>query len=225
MKRDMTTNRFSIQERLRRIRSPESCGVKSGLCSAAGCFAAGIALGVFSKWLDNLALDSTVWWHRWIETLNLGVFFSDLAIWLLLALLIAVFSRSPLWAALRVFVFFVGVCAAYHAYTIVFSGFHPTSYMMVWYAITLVSPLLAVLCWYARGTGPVGILLQIGVIAVFFLSCFAIGFFYVDLRGLLYSLVFCGAVAAIYRNLKQLLIALPVGILLAFLLSPYWVYL
>ena len=215
---------LAMKERLRQIRTPERWSVKRGWITAATCFAVGIMLGVVSKWLDNLALDSTIRWHRWIETLDLGNFFSDLAIWLLLALLIAVFSRSPLGAALNVFVFFAGMCAAYHAYTIAFSGFQPTSYMMQWYAITLLSPLLAVLCWYARGTGPVSILLDIGIVSGFFLSCFAIGFFYVDLKGALYLLAFCGAVAALYRNPKQLLISLPLGILLAFLLNPVWPY-
>lgn len=220
----MMTKTIPMKERLHQIRTPGRCSAKRAWITAAACFAVGIVLGVFSKWLDNLALDSAIWWHRWTEALDLGNFFSDLAIWLLLALLIAVFSRSPLWAALNVFVFFAGMCTAYHAYTIVFSGFHPTSYMMMWYAITLLSPLLAVLCWYAKGIGPVSILLDIGVVSIFFLSCFSIGFFYMDLKGVLYLLTFCGAVAALYRNPKQLVISLAVGILLAFLLNPVWPY-
>ncbi len=218
------TKKSTTKERLRQIRTPEACSGKRAWITAAVCFAVGIVLGMFSKWLDNHALDSIIWWHRWIEALDLGIFFSDLAIWLLLALLIAVFSRSPLLAALNVFVFFAGMCAAYHAYTVAFSGFQPTSYMLLWYAITLLSPLLAVLCWYAKGAGPVSILLDIGIVSIFFLACFAIGLFYIDLKGPLYLLVFCGAVAALYRSPKQLLICLPLGILLAFLLNPVWPY-
>ena len=216
------TRKISMNERLRQIRTPKQCSAAGGWSIAAVCFSVGILLGVFSKWLDNLALDSAIRWHGWIEALDLGNFFSELAIWLLLALLIAVFSPSPLWAALKVFLFFAGMCAAYHACTVLFSGFNPTSYMLLWYAITLLSPLPAALCWYARGDGPVSILLDIDIVAIFFLSCFSIGFFYVDLKGILYLLVFCGAAAALCRNPKQLLISLPVGILLAFLLNPVW---
>ena len=156
--------------------------------------------------------------------LDLGNFFSDIAIWLLTALLIAVFSVSASRAALNVFLFFAGMCVAYHVYTLLFSGFNPMSYMMIWYGMTLCSPLLAVLCWYAKGSGTIALILDIAIIAVFTLACFAMGFFYVDCRGILYLLVFAGAAAALYQNPKQLLLSLPIGFLLAFLLSPVWPY-
>ncbi len=214
----------TVKNRLNQIRTPKRCSIKSAVISAALIFVTGIVLGIFSKWLDNLALDSTIWWHRLFETLDLGNFFSDFAIWLLIAMVIAVFSQSALRAALNVFVFFAGMCVAYHAYTVLFSGFNPSSYMMIWYGITLLSPMLAVLCWYAKGMGTVPVIIDIAIIAVFSLSCFAIGLFYISFRGVLYFMVFAGAVAVLYRNPKQLLISLPVGFLLSFLISPIWPY-
>ena len=212
----------TVKARINQIRTPKQCSVKSAVISAALTSIAGIVLGIIAKWLDNLALDSTIWWHRLFVTLDLGNFFSDFAIWLLIALVIAVFSSSALRAALNVFAFFAGMCAAYHAYTVLFSGFNPSSYMMIWYGITLLSPILAVFCWYAKGTGTVPVIIDIAIIAVFSLSCFAIGLFYISFRGALYSLVFAGAVAVLYRTPKQLLISLPVGFLLSFLISPIW---
>lgn len=212
----------ALKDRLNQIRTPKRCSAKSAVISAALIFAAGIVLGIFSKWLDELALDSSIWWHRLFETLDLGNFFSDFAVWLLIALIVAVFSPSALRAALNVFVFFAGMCAAYHIYTVLFSGFNPSSYMMIWYGITLLSPALAVICWYAKGTGVIPVILDIAIIAVFSLSCFSIGWIYFSLRGALYLFVFAGAVAVLYKNPKQLLISLPVGFLLSFLISPVW---
>ena len=216
------TVKEKIREKLNSIRAPEQTNNKKAAINTACLFACGAILGCFSKWLDNLALDDSVWWHRLLESLDLGNFFSEIAVWLLAAMMIAVFSASALRAALNVFVFFAGMCAAYHIYTVLFSGFDPAAYMMLWYGITLVSPLFAVLCWYARGTGTVSLLLDIGILAVFWLSCFAIGIFYVDWRGILSTLVFAGAAAALYRNPKQLMLSAALGFLAALLLSPIW---
>lgn len=207
---------------LNKLRTPEPQTKKRTAEIAVFTFAFGIILGLFSKWLDNLALDSTVWWHRIIETLNLGNFFSDIAIWLFIALVIAAYSASALRAALNVFVFFLGMCASYHVSTILFSGFDPGTYMLIWYGITLLSPLLAVICWYAKGSGTVPLILDIGITAVFILSCFSIGILYVDIRGILYVLVFIGVVTVLYRNTKELLVTVLAGFLLAFLLNPVW---
>ena len=207
---------------LNKLRTPEPQTKKRTVETAVFTFAFGIILGLFSKWLDNLALDSTVWWHRIIETLNLGNFFSDIAIWLFIALVIAAYSASALRAALNVFVFFLGMCASYHLSTILFSGFDPGTYMLIWYGITLLSPLLAVICWYAKGSGTVPLILDIGITAVFILSCFSIGILYVDIRGILCVLVFIGAVTVLYRSPKELLVTVLAGFLLAFLLNPVW---
>ena len=209
-------------EKLNDIRSPGQKSKKDKILCTASSLIAGILLGVFSKWLDSIALDNNIWWHRIIERLDLGNFFSEMAVWLLIALAIAVFSSSALMAALNVFAFFAGMCAAYHLYSILFAGFNPSSYMVIWYAITLVSPVLAALCWYAKGKGIIPILLDTGIMTVFFLSCFSLGFLYVDLRGILYLLVFIGAAAIIYRNPKQTAISLSAGFLMAFLLNPIW---
>lgn len=213
-----------IREKLNEIRAPVRVSGAKAAARTAAALLAGAALGGFAKWLDNLALDSAVWWHRGIEALDLGNFFSEIAVWLLAALLIAVFSASALRAAWNVFAFFAGMCAAYHVCTVLFSGFNPASYMLLWYGITLLSPLFAVLCWYAGGTGTVSLLLDVGILAVFWLSCFAIGVFYVDWKGILSALVFAGAAAALYRSPKQLLLSVALGFLAALLLSPIWPY-
>ena len=207
---------------LNKLRTPEPQTRKRTAETAVISFALGIVLGIFSKWLDHLALDSTVWWHRIIEALNLGNFFSDIAVWLFIALVIAVYSASAFRAALNVFVFFLGMCASYHLSTILFSGFDQGAYMRIWYGITLLSPLPAVFCWYAKGSGIMPLILDIAITSVFVLSCFSIGILYVDVKGILYVLLFIGAVVVLYRSPKELPVTVAGGFLLAFLINPVW---
>ena len=214
----------NIREKLHRMREPKKTAEMNALFTTVFILLTGITLGLFAKWLDNLVLNNTVWWHRIVEILDLGNFFSEMAVWLLAALLIAVYSHSPFRAAWNVFAFFAGMCAAYHIYTILFSGFNPASYMLIWYGLTIISPILAVLCWYAKGSGIVPILLDVGIIAVFMLACFGVGFFYITFKGILYLLVFVGAGASLYRTPKQLLISLSIGTPLAFLFNLIWPY-
>ena len=213
-----------IKENLNNIRKPNNQTMTKNILFVVLSLLLGITLGMFSKWLDNLSLDSTIWWHNIVSYFDLGNFFSDMAIWLLIALIIAVLSASALTAAMNVFVFFSGMCLSYHLYTILFSGFNPSSYMMIWYGITLISPLLAILCWYAKGEGIVALILDIGIIATFTISCFAVGLIYIDLKGILYSIVFSIALITLYRSPRQLIIALLLGILLAFPLSSFLLF-
>lgn len=48
----------------------------------------GIVLGIFSKWLDNLSIDDTIWWQHLLGVLDLGNVFSGFGIWLVLAVTI-----------------------------------------------------------------------------------------------------------------------------------------
>ena len=134
-----------MREKLRDIRNPKAITSKTAsVRSTVLIFLFGIVTGFAAKWLDSLVFDDAIPWLRVMERLDLGNLFTALAIWLLLALIIAVFSYTPGKAAVNVFVFFAGMCAAYHLYSILFSGFDPGNYMLIWYGITLISSVMAV---------------------------------------------------------------------------------
>ena len=176
-------------------------------------FVIGIILGIFSKYIDNLESTNSI-----IDKLDLRNILSGISIWFLIALSISVFSKNPIRAAINVFVFFIGMTVSYHLYTIIFSGFNPKNYMMIWYTLTILSPLLAFICFYARSNHWLSIIIASFIIGIMITTCFSIGMWYFDIKSIIETLIFIGTIIILYVKPKNSIISLIGGLIIAFIM-------
>lgn len=208
-----------MKEFLNKIRKQEKkIGLKKKIFNTILILVFGILLGIFSKWLDNLAINDNIWWQRLMGQFDLNNFFSEMAIWLFLALVISIFSVSPLRASLNIFCFFIGMTLSYHLYTIIICGFNPKHYMMIWYIITFISPLFGYICWYSKSNNKISIIMTSIILFIMFASCFSIGKWYIDYKGILYTLTFIGSNILLYKKASNLIISLIIGLFLSFMI-------
>jgi len=141
----------TIKETLHKIR-PEQDSIfstKQQLLQAILSFASGMLLGIMAKYSDTVPFNgvSGIFWGVVSDiTTRLGI-------WVLLASVIAGWSRNPRMGALKVFTFFAGMLLSYYLYSMWLFGFFPAHYFMRWGMIALASPIAAYVVWFGRGNG------------------------------------------------------------------------
>ena len=190
------------------------------IINTIAAFFLGIALGIFSKFLDFrqaqlpgvlMAIDGALDIHN---------FLGRFAIWALIALCISVYSNSAIRASVNVFVFFLGMVTSYYLYSNYVAGFFPRSYAMIWFGFTMISPFLAFVCWYAKGKSKSAWMLSALILAVLFNMTFVYGWGYFEARSILELAVFMIGVAVLRRDtLKGSVLMGSVSIILACLLN------
>lgn len=211
-----------MKNMLDKIRKPVHSSISKGFLYSILVMLLGIALGVMAKMLDETASNRLPYF---IEILDLRNFFSRMGVWLFGGLCIAIYSKTALRAAVNTFLFFSGMVSSYYIYTIYVAGFFPKAYMMIWIGLTVLSPVIGAVCWYARGTHPVSICISAGILMIISRQAFALGLWYLDVRYVLELLLWGLTIAVLYKTPKQILVVFGAGSLLFFLssvLNLYW---
>ena len=99
-----------------------------------------------------------------IYTENLGVIFSQMAVWILLGTLIAIYSPTPGRAMANILPFCLGMLATYYAVAVITHGVYGKSYIVGWTVFALCTPVLAWFAWMAKQPGALGKLVSVGIV-------------------------------------------------------------
>lgn len=207
---------------LEKIRTPKKgVSLKIQITATIGIMLFGFALGVLQKWIDGSPGNT---FPLLIQQLDIGNYFGRLAIWILLATVISIYSSSPLRASVNTFFFFVSMLAGYYLYCNYILGFLPRAYMMIWVVMSFASIFLAYLCWYARGEGILAIVISSAIIGVLFAQAFSLtqGFYVYHITELITWII---GVVILYRKPKEFAIELGLSVVIAFiyqLVIPHW---
>ena len=115
--------------------------------------AAGLVLGGLARLLD-------------LYTTNLGNIFSQMAIWILFGVLIAIHSRTWKQAMAHVLLFCLGMLVTYYGAAALTNGVYSGTYVAGWTMFALCSPLLAYFAWMAKEQGVFPAVIRVGIVAV-----------------------------------------------------------
>ncbi|MBE6023758.1 MAG: hypothetical protein E7231_11100 [Cellulosilyticum sp.] len=186
-----------------------------------GFIICGGVLGVVQKWLDGLPINAL---PSLLQQLDIGNYFGRLAIWILLATAIAVYSSTPIRAAINTFLFLMSMVGGYYLYCHFVSGFLPVTYMMVWIIISFSSIFLGFICWYAKGQGIIAILISGTILGVLFSQAFLItqGIYMTHFLEVITWII---GVLILYRKPKEFAFELGISFVVAIiyqLLIPYY---
>lgn len=203
---------------LNNIRSAENpIPLNKQIINTICIFFIGIILGTFSKFLDTMPTNELPFIFEFLDMRN---FLGRFAIWLLIALSISIYSNSSIRASINVFVFFVGMVTSYYLYSKFVAGFFPRSYAMIWVTFTVISPILAFICWYARGKSKLAFMLSATILAVLFNTTFVHVGSYFEMRSILELITFLFAIVFLKRKaIKDTMIMLALSVGIAFVLD------
>lgn len=131
--------------------------MKKALLNPVGMLLVGLVLGVVSRLLD-------------IYISDLGNIFSQMAVWILLGTLIAVYSDSPMRAMLNILPFCLGMLFTYYAVAVLTKGVYGRGFIIGWTVFALCSPILAFFTWWTKEKGVFPKIIRVGIVAVSVLS-------------------------------------------------------
>ena len=101
---------------------------------------------------------------------NLGEIFSQMAVWILIGTLIAIYSPTKKAAMLNLFPFCMGMLLTYYATAMLTHGVYGWSFIIGWTVFALFSPVMAYFAWMSKQPGVFPKIIGSGIVIVSVLS-------------------------------------------------------
>lgn len=120
-------------------------------------FIIGLGLGVASRFLD-------------LYTEHLGNMFSQMAIWILIGVLISIYSKTAVKAMLNILPFCLGMLITYYVVAVITHGVYSKTFIIGWTIFALFSPVMAFFAWRSKEKGVFPVIIRIGIVAFSVLS-------------------------------------------------------
>lgn len=208
--------------RLNKIRLPlKTLSLQEQIIRTLGVLFFGILMGTFSKYLDAPIGKMPAFLKAIDYRLDFHNFLGGLAPWIVIAVLISVRSQSPLRAAINVFCFFCGMVASYYLYSYYIAGFYPKNYARIWILLTLASPFLAYLCWYAVGQGSAAFVLSAAILGVLMNTAFYYGMFYIGISSWLNVIMLLLGVWILHNSFWKTCSMIALGAVFAVMMETF----
>lgn len=130
---------------------------QSVLLNPVSMLFAGLLLGVVSRIFD-------------IYSPNLGEIFSQMAVWILLGTIIAIYSPTGKAAMGNIFPFCIGMLITYYVTAELTQGVYSQSFIIGWTVFALFSPVMAYFAWMTKEKGAFPKIIAIGIVIVSVMS-------------------------------------------------------
>lgn len=164
---------------------------------------ASIGFGVIIKYVDSVPF--------------LGDVFTRLGIWVLIGILIATYSKTPIRAGIQTLIFFIGMLIGYYAY--VLFGVFPTSYFLYWGVYAIVSPFLAAIVWFAKNNRRLSFILPALPMGLMLSLSVGMGLFYMYLNHIEELIIYIVLGLIFYKEPKQIALVIFLSLVVTFIIK------
>ena len=120
-------------------------------------FGLGVVLGFFSKLFD-------------LYTTNLGNLFSELSIWILIGVIITIYSKSRKRAMIHIFLFCIGMLISYYLTAYFTSSVYSKTFIIGWSVFACLSPFFSCLTWEVKKKNFFSLVISVGILIVTILA-------------------------------------------------------